>query len=291
MHDKLHNSLATIMQGRTEEEKLDNAKQIVIKNCRRLGRFSRNRSRPVSVELLHKQDVEFILDNRFNLPKGTYVDKEYPIDIEHKRKTLLPILHNAKWLNSYKRQSRLDEDKLVLKGRVYNINTLNQLPDELNVFVVTSRENEHTVGFFGEINPLSNFYLSSFSHEGVHYISSEQLIQANKATFFGDLETYNQILCCSTSLECKNLSKLIQNVDESKWEEEAGNICFPGIVQSFTKILWLWIHCCTRLETKNCRVCLRSPLGKWNAIGRSSMSGLDKIDFSRNSGTDVRMHL
>ena len=233
MHDKLHTSLSTIMQGETEEEKLDNAKQIVIKNCHRLGRFSRNRSRPVSVELLHKQDVDFILDNRFDLPKGTYVDKEYPIDIERKRKTLLPVLRAAKRLNSYKRQSRLDEDKLVLKGRVYNINTLNQLPDELNVFTVTSRENEHTVGFFGEINPLSNFYPSSFSHEGVHYISSEQLIQANKAKFFGDLETYNQILCCSTSLECKNLSKLIRNVDESKWEEEAGNICFPGIRAKF----------------------------------------------------------
>ena len=233
MHDKLHTSLSTIMQGETEEEKLDNAKQIVIKNCRRLGRFSKNRSRPVSVELLHKQDVDFILDNRFDLPKGTYLDKEYPIDIERKRKTLLPILHAAKRLNSYKRQSRLEEDKLVLKGRVYNINTLNQLPDELNVFTVTSRENEHTVGFFGEINPLSNFYPSSFSHEGVHYISSEQLIQANKAKFFGDLETYNQILCCSTSLECKNPSKLIRNVDESKWEEEAGNICFPGICAKF----------------------------------------------------------
>ena len=161
------------------------------------------------------------------------MDKEYPIDIEYKRKTLLPVLHAAKRLNSYKRQSRLDEDKLVLKGRVYNVITLNQLPDELNVFTVTSKENEHTVGFFGEINPLSNLYPSSFSHEGVDYISSEQLIQANKAKFFGDLETYNQILCCSTSLECKNLSKLIRNVDESKWEEEAGNICFPGIHAKF----------------------------------------------------------
>ena len=102
----------------------------------------------MSVELLHKQDVEFILDNRFDLLKGTYVDKEYPIDIEHKRKTLLPVLRAAKRLSNYKRQSRLDEDKLVLKGRVYNVNTLNQLPDELNVFTMTSRENEHTVRFF-----------------------------------------------------------------------------------------------------------------------------------------------
>ena len=170
MCDKLHNALATIMQGKTEEEKLDNAKQIVIKDCRRLGRFSRNRSRPVSVELLHKQDVEFILDNRFDLPRGTYVDKEYPIDIECKRKTLLLVLHAAKQLSNYKRQSRLDEDKLVLKGRVYNVNTLNQLPEELNVFTVTSKENENTVGFFGEINPLSNLSIYLFTQRSALHL-------------------------------------------------------------------------------------------------------------------------
>ena len=146
---------------------------------------------------------------------------------------MLPVLRAAKQLSNYKRQSRLEDDKLLLKGRVYNVNTLNQLPEELNVFKVTSKENENTVGFFGEINLLSNFYPSTFLHKGVHYISSEELIQANKAKFFGDLETYNQILCCSTSLECKNHSKLIRNVDESKWEEEAGNICLPGIRMKF----------------------------------------------------------
>ena len=146
---------------------------------------------------------------------------------------LLLVLRAAKQLSNYKRQSRLEDDKLVLKGRVYNVNTLNQLPEELNVFKVTSKENEHTVGFFSEINPLSNFYPSTFLNEGVHYISSEQFIQANKAKFFGDLETYNQILCCSTSLKCKNLSKSIRNVDETRCEEEAGNICLPGIHAKF----------------------------------------------------------
>ena len=138
-----------------------------------------------------------------------------------------------KKLSNYNNQSRLEDDKLVLKGRSYNVNTLNQLPEELNVFKVTSKENENTVGFFGEINPLSNFYPSPFIHDGVHYISSEQLIQANKAKLFGDLETYNQILCCTSSPECKNLSKQIRNMDEKKWEEEAANTCLPGIRAKF----------------------------------------------------------
>ena len=159
---------------------------------------------------------------------------------------MLPVLLAAKWLSDYKKQSRLEDDKIVLKCRTNNVNTLNQLPEELNVFKVTTKENENTVGFFGEINPLSNFYPSTFQYDRIHYISSEQLIQSNKAKFFGDLDAYHQILGCSTSLECKNLSRQIRNVDGAKWEEEAGNICHPGI----SKIHLQWILCCTKLVIK-----------------------------------------
>ena len=94
--------------------------------------------------MTHKQDTEFILENRFDLPRGIYVDKEYPIHIERKRKTLLPVLKAAKRLSNYRKQSPIEDDKLVLKGRSYNVNTLNQLPEELNVFKVTSKEDETT---------------------------------------------------------------------------------------------------------------------------------------------------
>ena len=113
------------------------------------------------------------------------------------------------------------------------VSTLNQLPEELNMFTVTTKENDTMVGFFGEINPLSNFYPSAFLYNGIHYISSEQFIRANKAKYFEDLDTYNMILGCTTSLECKNLSKQIRNVDNAKWEEVAGNICHPGIRAKF----------------------------------------------------------
>ena len=139
--DKLHHALSVLMQGETEEDKLASANQIAIKSCRRLGRFIRNRKHPLSVELLHKRDIEFILDNRFDLECGIYIDKEYPIDIERKRKTLLPVLQAAKQLGDYKTQSRLEDDKIVLKGRSYNVNTLNQFPEEVNVFKVTTKEN------------------------------------------------------------------------------------------------------------------------------------------------------
>ena len=231
--DKIHHMLTKIMQGDTEDQKLSNAKQISIKSSHQLGRFSRQRTRPISVELHHKQDIEFILENRFDLGQAIYIDREYPTDIERKRKILLPVLRAAKRSSEFKKYSRLEDDKIILKGRAYSVNTLNQLPDEVNIFKVTKRENENTVGFFGEINPLSNFYPSTFVYNGIHYISSEQFIQSSKAKYFGDLDTYNLIMGCATSLECKNLSCQIRNVNMDKWDNVAGNICHPGIRAKF----------------------------------------------------------
>ena len=138
--DKIHCVLSKIMCGETEELKLANAKQISIKSSHRLGRPNKQRIRPVLIELYHKQDVEFILENRFDLDRGIYVDREYPIDVERKRKTLLPILRAAKRSIEYKKQSKLEDYKIVLKGQRYGVNTLNQLPEELNVFKVTTKK-------------------------------------------------------------------------------------------------------------------------------------------------------
>ena len=191
----------------------------------------------MSIEFYHKQDVEFILENWFDLGQGIYVDKEYPKDVEIKQKTLLPILRAAKRTNEFKKQSKLEDDKIVLKGRRYDVNTLNQLPEELNVFKVTTRENTETIGYFGEINPLSNFYPATFTHDGVQYISSEQFIQANKAKYFEDHEAYNEIMGCSTLLECKRASRQIRNVDVNKWDMVAGDLCQPGIQSKFLQNL------------------------------------------------------
>ena len=230
---KIHRVLISIMNGESDEEKLESACQMGIICCKRLGRFNKHRIRAVSVEFKHKEDTDFIFVNRFDLIKGVYVDCEYPAETEKKRKTLLPILKAAKRLPDYKRQSKLEDDKLVLKGRPYTVGMLNQMPDELNAFKVTSKEDTHTVGFFGEINPLSNFHDAPFVHDGTRYISSEQFIQANKAKYFGDSITQELILGCTTSLECKILSKQIRNYEDTKWDEVAGSVCYPGLQAKF----------------------------------------------------------
>ena len=258
--DKLHHILTNIMQGDTDDIKLLNARQIVIRSARRLGRYNRNRKRSVSIELQHRQDTEYILENRFDLDRGIFIDREYPAEIERKRRTLLPILKAAKRLPDYKKGSRLEEDRLILKGRPYTVNTLSQLPDELNVFTVTSKENDHCVGYFGEINPLSNFFPAPFQLDGIKYFSSEQFIQSTKAKYFGDLDTYNQLLCVSTSHECKELSRQIRNVNEEKWAECAGELCFPGIRAKFDQNPYSMDTLITKTSTKRIVECTSDKL-------------------------------
>ena len=126
-------------------------------------------------------------------------------------------------------------DKVVIKGKDYDMSNIHDLPEDLNAFKVTSKEDSCVVGYFGELNPLSNFFPAKFTLDGLNYISSEQFIQATKAEFFGDTDVYNQIMGCKHSVDCKDMSKKIKGVDNSKWDMVAADLCRPGILQKFVQ--------------------------------------------------------
>ena len=214
--DKIYRELANTISGSDPEERYTTAKTLSIRKCRRLGKFKCDRTRPICVEFVHKEDRSYVLENRSYLNDGVFVDKEYPPEIERTRRSLLPILRAAKCLECYKDQSRMNYDKVVIDGKDYTMQNLHELPEEINSFKATSKSDDDTVGFFGEANPLSNFHPARFTFNGETYISTEQFIQATKASFFNDTASYTQIMGCKTSFDCKQLSWSIQNVDTKK---------------------------------------------------------------------------
>ena len=127
----------------------------------------------------------------------------------------------------------MDRDKLVILGRNYSLHNLTQLPDDLKPFKVTSRETDDCIGFFGALNPLSNFYPAKFTIRNETYISTEQYIQAQKAEYFKDKQSYDRIMCAINSLDCKNFARGIINFNRRKWETVAKDICRPGIQAKF----------------------------------------------------------
>ena len=154
------------------------------------------------MEFEHCHDVEYIMESKGYLQRGIYVDREYVSEIERKRRILLPILKAAKLTKDYKKKYRLEDDKVVINGRKYGTNNLHQLPSEIDVFEITSKSDMDCVGFFGALNPLSNFYESKFTVDGIEYISLEQYIQVQKALLFKDEASYNKIMGSTNSLDC-----------------------------------------------------------------------------------------
>ena len=112
--------------------------------------------------------------------------KEFGEHTERERKLLKPILQAANNIKEYKRRCRLEGDHIVIKGCHYSRKNLIELPPDISGFKVSSKENTETVGFFGELNPLSNFHQSVFKVDDNWFHSTEQYIQLRKAEYFND---------------------------------------------------------------------------------------------------------
>ena len=72
----------TSVQTGESAQPLKKPKKLEILTCKRVGRYVKDRSRPISTEFVQKEDAEFILSNKTKLKKGEYADKEYPAEIE-----------------------------------------------------------------------------------------------------------------------------------------------------------------------------------------------------------------
>ena len=233
--NKIYSELIPLITCDSENtrKQLREAKKLEIRNCKRLGRYSKDRARPISAEFVRKEDVEYILSNKTSLRKGIFMDKEYPADIEKKRKILRPILTAAKHSKKYRKRCRMDNDILVIKGKRYNVDELDRLPKSLKPANVTSKTNKSVYGYFGELNPLSNFYPSPFKLDDTLYHCSEQFIQLKKAELFKDKAATKRILQSKTSHQCKAEGQRIANFNSENWEKNAYQLCLPGIRQKF----------------------------------------------------------
>ena len=235
IHDAILNTLSSSI-----EDKDEHVKTFEIVKSRRIGKYVENCNRPIAATFTRKIKVEEVLNNKKKLPDGVYVDREYTEQVENNRRILRPILRAAKRLEPYKMKSKLDGDTLVLQGNRYTVDNLHTLPMELNGYTVSSQTNDDTIGFFGALNPLSNFYKSSFIYSGTKYETSEHFIQHAKAKLFKDHTTAKEILCCNSPLEAKRLSKNISNFNLDEWKAEAYELCLPGIKCKFMQNEYLW---------------------------------------------------
>ena len=120
--------------------------------------------------------------------------------MERRRKSLRLVLKAAREHKDFKKKCKLEGDHLVIHGKQFSLENLHNLPKELDVFKITSKSNNNTIGFFGELNPLSNFHPCTFEVNGIQFHSSEPFIQHTKAMFFNDMEMSTKILASSVKM-------------------------------------------------------------------------------------------
>ena len=187
------------------------------------------------MEFLLKEDAVYLLENRNNLRKGIYINKEYSAEVEHQRKLLRPILQAAKRTKGLEKKCKMQGSSLEIKRRKITTKTLHKLPKELDVFTITSKQEGNVIGFFGELNALSNFHPAEFTIDGIKFPTSEHYIQYTKAMAFGDTSSATEILNANTPADSKALGWKIANLDKEKWNENAKDLCMSGIRAKFTQ--------------------------------------------------------
>ena len=230
------------------EDNTDETSTVEIITCKRLGKYVEGKTRPMSVEFRSKTEADKIYKKKKNLPKGTYIDREYCAKTERGRRLLRPILKAARRLPEYQGLCKLEADVLVLNGKKYNLHNTDKLPDKLHPATITSKSTDAVHGFFGQLNPLSNFHSTPFFLDGKQFHSSEQYIQYQKALLFDDMNTAKRILVADTALDCKKLGYEVTNFEFKTWKRSAHSVCKPGILAKYLQNEPARI---TLLKTKN----------------------------------------
>ena len=202
---------------------------------KRLGQYSSLHTRPVVVEFGYKSDAAYVLQNKKQLRPGVFVEREYGMETSKNRRLLKPIFNAARQMPAYKGKCRMDADVITIHEKEYTKDNLYALPEDLNCFNVMSKSDSSTFAFFGELNALRNFHLSTFEYNGITFHSSEQLIQYMKAIYYEDSDVATAILNSDTALECKQLAKDIKRFNREEWIKIAGEMCDVRIYEKFNQ--------------------------------------------------------
>ena len=101
------------------------------------------------------------------------------------------------------------------------------------MYRAAEKSNDNTAVFQGELSPWSNFHKTLFILNGQRFPTSEHWIQFQKALFFGDSVTANQILKSEIPYNAKQLRHQIQGVDNTQWRSEGHSICYEGVKVKF----------------------------------------------------------
>ena len=81
----VYHELSKTIDASYKGERLQQIREMNVTKCSQIGRFQKDRARPISLEFQYQQDIEYLLSNHKYLRPGVYLDKEYNAETDRKR--------------------------------------------------------------------------------------------------------------------------------------------------------------------------------------------------------------
>ena len=203
----------------------------------RLGAKIDNKPRVIIAKFCYFKDREIAWSKRKKLSDTIYrLAEDYPIEILQQRQQLYPIFAAAKNCKTVKRAD-LKLNKLHIDGKVYTCDNLHNLPVHLRPENIATKNCKDVVLFCSKHSLLSNFNSDNpLQINMATYSSTEQYYQLSKAQFFNDDKTAAKIRSETDPHKLHALGKQIQNVDETKWSQQARRVLYDANMAKFSQV-------------------------------------------------------
>lgn len=243
-----------------------------IVRAHRLGRFQKERNRPIIVKFFHWKDRELVWNMRHELhtQSDVTVTEDWPAEMLERRKVLFPIYHAAKAekdpINGNPKNAvKIVKDRLLLNGSMFSTDNLDKLPDHLQPASVSTPSKGNVVAFFTASSPLSNHHPSPFSLDGNTYNCAEQYLMYQKAVRFNDMSTATKILQETNPVKQKGLGKDIAGFKKVVWDNAVPRILLRGLRSKFAQNP----HCADFLKATGSKTIIEAnPRDSFYGVGK-----------------------
>ena len=209
-----------------------NPDDVSIINCHRLGQLHAagkqnkgqatggNRPRPILIHFNTMADRNKVWQVKKKLKGSKYfIAEDYAKAVEKKTATLLPYLRMARASGDYTEGAYMVADKLVLSGKRYTVDTIDQLPKTLDPKKHATQCINNVTYFFTKDSPFSNHNLNApFKMGSTDYKCTEQRFFAAKAKLLGDQKAYDKIMAAQDGAKALEEGKKIIAYTKESWE-------------------------------------------------------------------------
>jgi ribA/ribD-fused uncharacterized protein len=162
-----------------------------------------------------------------------FVEKDFPEDIQKRRRIMDPIVKKANSQPNRKTPVKLNIDKIILDNKSYDHTNLNLLPESLTPKNVFTKTNGKLTAFYTASSPLSNHHPSPMIVQGVEYSTNEQYYFHQKCKKFNDMELAAKVMKCQDPGKLKSIVRNIKNFDQKVWANCQKDIMKAGLQQKF----------------------------------------------------------